>query len=188
MAELEHIKQLDINIICPHPSVLLIYVSNPSLSKEILKIIERKHTSLWKMCRICGQWIIQEEMWVDHSGHLLWYNHELWTYFTPFQFSLCTIYNSKHKVRALEEPWLFIWKPICSFIIHCRKTEASRGRDMIEVTCSNYGLIPWSRGSLSFLYFSFPRVPWTARSNQSLLKEISPEYSLDGLMLKLKLQ
>ena len=33
------------------------------------------------------------------------------------------------------------------------------------------------------------RVPWTARrSNQSLLKEINPEYSLEGLMLKLKLQ
>jgi len=33
------------------------------------------------------------------------------------------------------------------------------------------------------------RVPWTARrSNQSVLKEISPEYSLEGLMLKLKLQ
>ena len=33
------------------------------------------------------------------------------------------------------------------------------------------------------------RVPWTARrSNQSILKEISPEYSLVGLMLKLKLQ
>ena len=33
------------------------------------------------------------------------------------------------------------------------------------------------------------RVPWTARrSNQSSLKEISPEYSLEGLMLKLKLQ
>ena len=33
------------------------------------------------------------------------------------------------------------------------------------------------------------RVPWTAwRSNKSILKEISPEYSLDGLMLKLKLQ
>ena len=32
------------------------------------------------------------------------------------------------------------------------------------------------------------RVPWTARSNQSILKEISPEYSLDRLMLKLKLQ
>ena len=33
------------------------------------------------------------------------------------------------------------------------------------------------------------RVPWTTRrSNQSVLKEISPEYSLEGLMLKLKLQ
>ena len=33
------------------------------------------------------------------------------------------------------------------------------------------------------------RVPWTARrSNQSIVKEISPEYSLEGLMLKLKLQ
>ena len=32
------------------------------------------------------------------------------------------------------------------------------------------------------------RVPWTARrSNQSILKEVSPEYSLEGLMLKLKL-
>ena len=33
------------------------------------------------------------------------------------------------------------------------------------------------------------RVPWTARRcNQSILKEISPEYSMEGLMLKLKLQ
>ena len=33
------------------------------------------------------------------------------------------------------------------------------------------------------------RVPWNAKtSNQSILKEISPEYSLEGLMLKLKLQ
>ena len=32
------------------------------------------------------------------------------------------------------------------------------------------------------------RVPWTARSNLSILKEISPEYSLEGLMLKLKLR
>ena len=35
----------------------------------------------------------------------------------------------------------------------------------------------------------FLRVPWTERrSNQSILKEINPEYSLEGLMLKLKLQ
>jgi len=32
------------------------------------------------------------------------------------------------------------------------------------------------------------RVPWTARSNQSILKEINPEYSFKGLMMKLKLQ
>ena len=32
------------------------------------------------------------------------------------------------------------------------------------------------------------RVLWTARSNQSILKEANPEYSLEGLMLKLKLQ
>ena len=33
-----------------------------------------------------------------------------------------------------------------------------------------------------------PRVPWAANSNQSILKEINPEYSVEGLMLKLKLQ
>ena len=55
MAELKHMKQLDIKIVYLHLSVLLIYVSNPSLSKEIIKIIERKHTSLRKMCGICGQ-------------------------------------------------------------------------------------------------------------------------------------
>ena len=46
-----------------------------------------------------------------------------------------------------------------------------------ELMPLNYG---WSR---------LLRVPWAARrSNQSILKEISPEYSLKGLMLKLKLQ
>ena len=32
----------------------------------------------------------------------------------------------------------------------------------------------------------FLRVPWTARSNQSILKKINPEYSLEGMMLKLQ--
>ena len=52
--------------------------------------------------------------------------------------------------------------------------KAERGRlDAFELWC-------WRR---------FLRVPWTARrSNQSILKEISPEYSLEGLMVKLKLQ
>ena len=39
------------------------------------------------------------------------------------------------------------------------------------------------------MLFRLLRVPWTARrSNQSILKEIDPEYSLDGLMVKLKFQ
>ena len=51
--------------------------------------------------------------------------------------------------------------------VECRRTDA------FELWC-------WRR---------LLRVPWTARrSNQSILKEISPEYSLEGLMLKLKLQ
>ena len=46
----------------------------------------------------------------------------------------------------------------------------------------NYAFILWCWRRLL-------RVPWTAsRSNQSILKEISPEYSLEGLMMKLKLQ
>ena len=53
------------------------------------------------------------------------------------------------------------------------KKAEHRSIDAVELWC-------WRR---------FLRVPWTAgRSNQSILKEISPESSLEGLMLKLKLQ
>ena len=45
-----------------------------------------------------------------------------------------------------------------------------------------------STKELMLLEKTIQRVPWTARSNQSILKEISPEDSLEGLMLKLKLQ
>ena len=56
----------------------------------------------------------------------------------------------------------------------CTITKAERQRiDVFKLWC-------WRR---------LLRVPWTARrSNLSILKEISPEYSLEGLMLKLKLQ
>ena len=44
-------------------------------------------------------------------------------------------------------------------------------------------------GAFELWCWTLLRVPWTARrSNQSILKEISPEYSLEGMMLKLKLQ
>ena len=39
-----------------------------------------------------------------------------------------------------------------------------------------------------FMYTYKLKVPWTARSNQSILREINTEYSLEGLMLKLKSQ
>ena len=58
-----------------------------------------------------------------------------------------------------------------------------------------YGWEVWTKLSAKELMFlncgigEDSRVPWTARrSNQSILKEISPDYSLGGLMLKLKLQ
>ena len=47
----------------------------------------------------------------------------------------------------------------------------------------------WKIYAFELWCWSLLRVPWTARrSNQSILKQISPEYSLEGLMLKLKLQ
>ena len=64
-------------------------------------------------------------------------------------------------------------------------TVAMYGGDMTikKAECQRIdGLEPWCLGRLL-------RVPWTAgRSNQSILKEISLEYSLKGLMLELKLQ
>ena len=64
--------------------------------------------------------------------------------------------------------WIRPWQAITQ-----RKKAEHRRTDPFELWC-------WRR---------FLRVPWIARrSNQSILKEISPEYSLEGLMLKLKLQ
>ena len=59
---------------------------------------------------------------------------------------------------------------------------------MLKLQCSDHLM----KGADSAVFFScrgLLRVPWTSRrSNQSILKTISPEYSLEGLMLKLKLQ
>ena len=53
-----------------------------------------------------------------------------------------------------------------------KKAEGQRLDDLLELWC-------WRR---------LLRAPWTARSNQSIPKEISPKYSLEGLMVRLKLQ
>ena len=55
--------------------------------------------------------------------------------------------------------------------LHCKKAECQR-IDAFELLC-------WRR---------LLKVPWSARSNQSILREIKPEYSLEGLILNMKLQ
>ena len=72
-----------------------------------------------------------------------------------------------HLVKAMVFPVVMYGCEIWTI-----KKAESRRSDVFELWC-------WRR---------LLRVPWTARqSNQSTLKEISPEYSLEGLMLKLKL-
>ena len=79
-----------------------------------------------------------------------------------------TLSTKVHLVKAMVFP--VVMYGCESWII--KKTECWR-IDVFELWC-------WRR---------LLRIPWTARrSNQSILKEISPEYSLEGLMLKLKLQ
>ena len=66
-------------------------------------------------------------------------------------------------------------KAVCchpAYLTYIQSIKAEHQIDAFELWC-------WRR---------LLRVPWTARSNQSILGEISPEYSLEGLMLKLKLQ
>jgi hypothetical protein len=80
--------------------------------------------------------------------------------------SLFIIHYPFHLVKAMV--FLVVMRGCESWTI---KKAERRGIDTFELWC-------WRR---------LLRIPWTARrSNQSILKEISPEYSLEGLMLKLK--
>ena len=79
-----------------------------------------------------------------------------------------TLSTKVHLVKAMVFPVV-----VCGCQSWTIKKAEHRRIDAFELWC-------WRR---------LLRVPWTARrSNQSILKEISPEYSLEGLMLKLKLQ
>ena len=79
-----------------------------------------------------------------------------------------TLSAKVHLVKAMVSPVVMYWCEIGTI----KKAECQR-IDAFELWC-------WRR---------LLRVPWPARrSKQSILKEISPEYSLEGLMLKLKLQ
>ena len=79
-----------------------------------------------------------------------------------------TLPTKVHLVKAMVFPAVMYGRETWTI----KKAECQR-IDAVELWC-------WRR---------FLRVTWTARrSNQSVIKEISPEYSLEGLMLKLKLQ
>ena len=82
--------------------------------------------------------------------------------------NLCNILKNKDITLLTNNPVVMYGCESCTI-----KKANHRRTDAFELWC-------WRR---------LLRVPWTARrSNQSILKEISPEYSLEGLMLKLKLQ
>ena len=60
---------------------------------------------------------------------------------------------------------------------------------VVMYRCENWTIKGWALKNWSFELWCWRRllrVPWTARSSQSILKEINPEYSLEGLMLKLQ--
>ena len=107
------------------------------------------------------------------------YSHEIKRRFLLGRKSITNL-DSILKSRDITLPTnVQLVKAVVFLVVRCgceswtiKKAELQR-TDVFEVCC-------WRR-----LF----RVPWTARrSNQSILKEISPEYSLEGLMLKLKLQ
>ena len=98
----------------------------------------------------------------------MFYSILCWFLSTKLTFQDITLSTKVHQVKAMVFPVV---------IYGCESWTIKKakllGIDAFELWC-------WRR---------LLRVPWTARrSNQSILKEISPEYSLEGLMLKLKLQ
>ena len=88
-----------------------------------------------------------------------------------------------------------VWVEQCVWVDFANKGPSSQGYGfpVVMYGCESWTIKKTERQRIDAFELwcgrRFLRVPWTARrSNQSILKEISPEYSLEGLMLKLKLQ
>ena len=100
--------------------------------------------------------------------HLLFGRKVVTSLYSILKNRAITLPTKVHLVKAMVFPVV-----MCGYESWTIKKAEHRRIDAFELWC-------WRR---------LLRVPWTARrSNQSILKEISPEYSLQGLMLKLKLQ
>ena len=89
-------------------------------------------------------------------------------------------WKSKHRIKKQRHHICHqrsIWSKLWFVVYRCKTWIINKAECQI---INAFRLWCWRK---------FLRVPWTARrSNQSILNEISPEYSLEGLMLKLKLQ
>ena len=137
--------------------------------------------------------VIANTLFRQHRRRLLTWTSTDGQYWNQTDYTLCSqrwrsSIISKNKIWSWL--WLKSWTPYCQIqtkivkatvfpvVMHGYESwTAKKGEhqkiDAFELWC-------WRR---------LLRVPWTARkSNQSILKEISPEYSLEGLMLKVKLQ
>ena len=92
------------------------------------------------------------------------------------------------KICGLENKQAYC--PCCHYFVDKGSTRQSYGFSSSHVQMWKLDYKEsWVLKNWCFCWRRLLRVPWTARkSNQSILKEISPEYSLEGLMLKLKLQ
>ena len=126
---------------------------------------------------------------------MTWAHQSLNTYYVP-GWMLDTLCSSSLFICIMthEKVLQSCWPPLCPSIL-------SEFLPLESLLCAKYcnkllwvldhkeGWVPKSYASELRCWGRLLGVPWTARrSNQSILKEINPEYSLEGLMLKLKLQ
>ena len=125
---------------------------------------------MWKQCQILFSWA-KKSIWTVTAAMKLKYAFSL-------EEKLCPTRQHIKKQRYYfankglsSQGYGFFSSHVWMWELDIKKAEG-REIDAFELWC-------WRR---------LLRVPWTERSNQSILKEISPEYSLEGLLLKLKLQ
>ena len=158
--------------------ILQLQISKP----KILKILQLRHQTSFENLKSVQNWGV---LGVKHPCPfsflflpLSFPVHFHWTLNCVSAFSSCRLLNSKCKVIYIKAINPLYWKlPECPNFYR-RKTKSTKKAEHQGIDA--FELWYWRR---------LLRVPWTARrSNQSILKEISPEYSLEGLMLKLKLQ
>ena len=122
--------------------------------------------SLEKSCDQSRQHVIKQRHYFAYKG----------PYSQSYDFSSSYVWMWKLDRRKVSE-WVSEWK-LLSCVQLCATPQTAKRAEGRRINA--FKLWCWRK---------LLRVPWTARrSNQSILKKINPEYSLEGLMLKLKLQ